>query len=301
MDLKPGKKWGSPKCSKTFETYNGLTRHSVCHDSDAKVKCEICSVICKNRPTLSSHKWRFHSNRKRPSCHICHGVFSSSISLRNHIEIMHSKKERPRLPCTFPGCGKTYLTKGNVVRHVQIEHTQNSVRFPCTLCGKEFKRRNELEQHIPTHTTEKPHKCATCGRSFAHKGTLTSHEMTHLEKSTRPVLQCHVCPQTFLSRSALQSHIRVEHENQRNYPCALCNKRYSKPSYLKRHVVARHAANKELIHSCDKCEYRTHAKANLAYHRLHHNAARYGCYFCGKKFFTSNQLVPHCRVHTLEK
>ncbi|XP_021959675.2 zinc finger protein 436 [Folsomia candida] len=257
-------------------------------------------MILKNRHALSCHTWRVHSNRERPSCDTCHRVLSSSASLRGHIDTFHKSKERPRLPCAFLGCKKSFLNKGDMAKHVKIEHSQHPVRFPCTLCGKTFKTWTEFQTHIPTHTTEKPYNCATCGMNFARRGDMKSHEMTHLEKSTRAVLQCHVCPQAFLTRAGLQNHVRVSHENQRNYPCTFCDKRFSFSRDLKRHVDAKHAANNEPIHSCDKCEYRSYSKHNLALHARRHKAARYGCYFCGEKFVAFRELVKHFRIHTLE-
>ncbi|XP_035712267.1 zinc finger protein 135-like [Folsomia candida] len=299
--MNPSKEWECSKCPKKFKTNKNLTMHLDLHDYGAKVKCEVWGKVSQNGPALNAHLARFHANRERPSCDTCHRVFSSFSYLRRHMDTTHSTKERPRLPCTFPGCEKTYLNKGDVAKHVKLEHAQNLVRFPCTLCGKDFKTRGELKQHIPTHTTEKPYVCATCGRGFAHNGVMKRHEMTHLEKSTRHVSKCHVCPQTFLSRITLQQHIRVVHENQRNYPCLFCDQRFSKSSNLKGHVEAKHAAKEERIHSCDKCEYKTHSKPYLAAHRIRHNATKHGCYFCGKRCITLMELVSHFRVHTLEQ
>ncbi|OXA44925.1 Zinc finger protein 25 [Folsomia candida] len=234
-----------------------------------------------------------HSNRKRPSCDTCHRVMSSYYALRQHIDAFHNTKERPRLPCTFLGCEKTYQNRSSILHHARTEHSENPVRFPCTLCKKEFKTRTELEIHIPTHTTEKPYNCATCGRRFANRGYMKLHETTHLEKSARKVSKCHICTQIFFFTSGLQNHIRVVHENQKNYPCQVCDKRFSKPSELKFHVEARHATNKEPVHSCDKCEFRSHWKGNLSKHRLRHNPARHECYFCGKKFFVFHEFVHH--------
>ncbi|XP_021961681.1 oocyte zinc finger protein XlCOF26 isoform X1 [Folsomia candida] len=300
MDLKPDKKWDCSKGSKAFKSNYELTDHLVMNAPDANVKCEVCNKVFKNRRNLSAHLRRLHSNRKRPSCDTCHRELSTPANLRRHIDSFHSASEAHRFLCTFPGCEKTYQHIRSLLHHVRIEHAENAVRHSCKLCGKDFKTRPELEQHIPTHTTEKPYNCATCGKSFAHRGTMKGHEKTHLEKSARKVLQCHVCPQTFISKEGLRLHIRVVHENQKNYPCTLCDKRFSKSSNLKGHVEARHATNKELVHSCDKCEYKSHSKQYLAVHTIRHDAPRYGCYFCGKKLFTSRELVSHFRVHTLE-
>lgn len=45
----------------------------------------------------------------------------------------------------------------------------------------------------------------------------------------------------------------------------------------------------------------TTSAGTRASHRMSHNAARHGCYFCAKIFFTFRELVQHLRVHTLEK
>ncbi|XP_021961624.1 oocyte zinc finger protein XlCOF15 isoform X2 [Folsomia candida] len=262
----------------------------------------VCGEISKSRRALSHHVWYFHTNRKRPSCDTCHRVFGTLADLRRHIKAVHSTAERPRFPCTFLECEKIYQTRSGLQQHFKTEHAENPVRFPCTLCRKEFKTRDQLQGHIFTHTTEKMYTCATCGKSLAYRTNIESHEKTHLEKSVREVSKCHICPQTFLSRGALQRHIRAVHENQRNYPCELCDKRFSNASTLRVHVEARHPTNKELIHSCDKCEYKSHSKANFTAHRKRHNAAKHECYFCQKKFFNFCELVRHCgTVHTLEK
>lgn len=127
-------------------------------------------------------------------------------------------------------------------------------------------------------------------------------QKTHLEKSTRDVLKCHVCSQAFITRRGLRRHIRVVHENQRNHPCEFCGKTFPSAKDLERHVEARHAENKDPIHSCDKCEYRSHSKHNLTRHARRHWPANHECYFCGKKFLTLQELVKHSnRTHTLEK
>lgn len=127
-------------------------------------------------------------------------------------------------------------------------------------------------------------------------------QKTHLDKSSRDLLHCHVCAQTFLRKSSVQRHIRVVHENQRNYLCKFCAKRFSSSAHLTRHVEARHPGNIELIYSCEQCGYKTHSKGYIADHRKRHLAGTRGCYFCGKKFITFQELVKHCSgIHTLEK
>ncbi|XP_035701240.1 gastrula zinc finger protein XlCGF46.1-like [Folsomia candida] len=298
MDLK---KWECPTCSKTFKNKHHFNRHVITHDPYAKVKCEICGKISKNPVVLASHMKTVHGSQTRPTCELCHKTFCNSYSLRGHMDSMHASVERPRFPCTFPACEKTYANQSNLSQHVSTEHAENPVRFRCALCGIETKCRSNLERHILTHTTEKTHTCATCGRRFPQMGGLRMHEMTHLDKSTRESFRCPLCPQTFHTGLILRGHIRHVHENQRNYACTFCDKSFSTSNKLNRHVNGVHPANKEKIHSCDKCEYRSNSKEYLACHQRRHDAKKHECYFCGEKFVTFSDLVIHCgRRHTLE-
>lgn len=128
-------------------------------------------------------------------------------------------------------------------------------------------------------------------------------QATHLEKSTRPIFQCRLCPVTVISTAVLERHVRVVHENQRNFPCTFCNRRFGSSYDLRRHVTARHPPNQEEIHACDKCEYQSHLKCRLDRHlRVHNDDEKLGCYFCGKTFVHFYRLVIHCRgLHLLEK
>ncbi|XP_035713671.1 zinc finger protein 596-like [Folsomia candida] len=291
------------KCKKTFKTNHDFKRHVKTHDPGAKVKCKVCGKISKHPATLSRHMANIHGKRDPSICHICEKPFSSSQHLKRHINEIHSTVDRPRMTCIFPGCEKSYLCKYEAMKHHRIEHSENPIQFPCILCGKWFNLRSKLHQHIPTHTTEKPYNCPICGRSFPHKASMKRHEKTHLAQSDRDVFQCDVCPQTFVRRDALQHHIRVVHENQRNYPCSICGKRFSVSAEVRNHMEARHSAHKGKIHSCDKCEYKSHSKAYLARHvRNHKIGKRHECYFCRKKVASFQILVRHCsRFHTLEK
>ncbi|XP_035713565.1 zinc finger protein 431 [Folsomia candida] len=252
---------------------------------------------------LSRHVALMHTNRIRPACNICNKTLSNQKNLRNHIDFVHNKKEQPRFPCGFPGCEITYLYKSDVLKHVRAEHAENPVRYPCTLCGKDFKTRTDLGQHIYTHTTEKPFKCATCGKSFAFRKVLRNHKRTHIQKSSRETLKCQLCLQTFLTRNGLQGHDLVIHQNRRNYRCTFCDKSFGGATDLKRHVEVKHNTDKDVkIYACDKCEYKSHLKRYLAKHMGRHNIEnRIDCYFCAKQFVRFQELVQHSRVHTLEK
>lgn len=49
---------------------------------------------------------------------------------------------------------------------------------PDPLCGKTFSRKSNLDSHLVTHSTSRPHLCVTCGKAFARLSDRTRHEAT---------------------------------------------------------------------------------------------------------------------------
>ncbi|XP_035716183.1 zinc finger protein 177 [Folsomia candida] len=158
-----------------------------------EIVVEICGIISKNRVSLKGHVRYIHGIKKY-SCNICNRKFGRPYALRQHVENSHGTTPRSRYPCKFPGCGKSFLNKSTECTHFRREHVQNPVRFLCQLCGIEFKRKEHLTNHVSTHTTEKTYKCAHCGKGFIQRGALKIHVKTHIDRCSRPVLTCHLCP-----------------------------------------------------------------------------------------------------------
>ncbi|XP_019629163.1 PREDICTED: zinc finger protein 341-like [Branchiostoma belcheri] len=52
-------------------------------------------------------------------------------------------------------------------------------KLKCTYCDKMFSKNFDLQQHIRSHTGEKPFQCIVCGRAFAQKSNVKKHMQTH--------------------------------------------------------------------------------------------------------------------------
>ena len=100
------------------------------------------------------------------SCPTCGKHFNS----RHFLE--HKKrcgKTEHRVHCLF--CPLTFAFKHDMRRHVRQQHSKNPFRFPCTICGTELTRAENLRLHMETiHADQKPcYRCWYCNATFTWK------------------------------------------------------------------------------------------------------------------------------------
>ncbi|KAG6582996.1 CFZ1-like protein [Phytophthora cinnamomi] len=112
-----------------------------------------------------------------------------------------------------------------------------SKKHECPTCNKQFRGRSELQNHIRTHTGEKPLKCsyAGCTKRYAHSSNLRAHERTHA--GIKPYT-CHYdgCGKSFAHSVSLKEHIWM-HAGFQPYVCPYegCQKKFTQVSNFARH------------------------------------------------------------------
>lgn len=80
--------------------------------------------------------------------------------------------------CMYEDCGKEYLSKQNLKRHINISHLLKK-QSKCPLCGKTFLNSINLKEHYLIHSNSKPYRCSICNLRFRHKSKLGSHKRLH--------------------------------------------------------------------------------------------------------------------------
>uniref|UniRef100_A0A8C5F485 C2H2-type domain-containing protein n=1 Tax=Gadus morhua TaxID=8049 RepID=A0A8C5F485_GADMO len=181
-------------------------------------------------------------------------------------------------------------------------------KLKCNFCDKIFAKNFDLQQHIRSHTGEKPFQCIVCGRAFAQKSNVKKHMQTHkvwplgmdASVSRQPITvkvvpvstneevegpcgepagpqqvvvidrsyQCQFCSSTFTSYFQLKSH-RTQHKEEQVYRCVL----------------------KTCLQTFNQLD------SYLEHIRSHQEQLTYRCHLCSKMFPSLFELGVHQYSH----
>ncbi|KAF7229728.1 transcript variant X1 [Nothobranchius furzeri] len=190
-------------------------------------------------------------------------------------------------------CGKEFRGKSNLKNHVTV-HTREKP-FACELCGQRFSRKQVIDDHMRIHSGQKPFACEVCGQRFSRKTYLFQHARVHTGQKP---FACEICGQRFGRRPTLKSHMRV-HTGEKPYACQLCRQRFSQKASFNRHMEV-HTGHKPF--ACELCGQRFARKATLDIHmRLHTGQKPFACELCGQRYTNKSNLNVHMRIHTGQK
>ncbi|XP_074653022.1 zinc finger protein 1-like [Tubulanus polymorphus] len=149
------------------------------HSSETQVlKCSECDKTFPRQYILDEHVRQYHTPPPLPNgarsppfmCLKCSESFPSKHSLEKHMAL-HSVTSQA---CKV--CHKTFANIYRLQRHM-ISHDESSDlrKFKCPECGKAFKFKHHLKEHIRIHSGEKPFECPNCAKRFSHSGSYSSH------------------------------------------------------------------------------------------------------------------------------
>ena len=166
-----------------------------------------------------------------------HGEFTNRKSVQ--IDLGDTSNDIPEIP-EIPVLTLCRLDELNDISFAHSEVKQAKKPYKCTICRKEFFRKNILKTHYQVHAAEMPYECQECGKKFKHRNFLIQHMRIHTgEKPFR----CSECPFMCNQSSSLLRHSRI-HAGQTPHECALCEFKCNKLYSLNKHLRISHGIEK---------------------------------------------------------
>ena len=271
----PVKTFSCNECPQVRRTQKDLNRHMrEVHGPDPKKEsiCEHCGKSFKLLRYLKQHEAKMHGvgkNYKKKvengfPCPHCDACFGFNDLLSRHVQSAH---ENVRFQCKE--CSKQFRDKNGLVRHQRLKH--EDPKFQCDECPKKFREGRDLMRHKRVHAGELRSEtlCEVCEKEFSDMQSLREHQRKHTgpprkrENVKCPEGHtCDICGNNYKWECLLKNHIDIVHNGQKNFPCDICGKLFSRFSTLDAHRRI-HGAKQ---FNCIYCDSAYGEKRNLMNH-----------------------------------
>ncbi|XP_069114032.1 uncharacterized protein [Argopecten irradians] len=218
-------------CPYACRTASQLTVHLRTHTGDSPFPCPFCPAKFKIKSDLRRHL-RVHTGEKPYQCSKCDAKCATKGNLASHDRVHHSSENQ--MKCTV--CDFSTSSKRSYKEHIK-GHEPDDPDCVCHVCHYKCSNREVLRSHLARHEKEKSYNCMHCYFSTNHKANLTLHiKRRHMQiepnmtnpkgrrtKSTEvkasglsgkfsKAFTCHLCPESFVRKDSLRSHVRLHEE-----------------------------------------------------------------------------------------
>ncbi|XP_051170852.1 zinc finger protein 112-like isoform X5 [Leptopilina boulardi] len=287
------------QCVKKLIMLNHVTKEHQ-QETINNYRCNFCDFTCSTRNILHIHKshHRVINDSNIFICNYCGFRAKKKTFIHTHIKKKHLKislteKDDINTPKFYfcQQCDYKNKSKYELKIHVIRKHTDD-YKFPCETCGKKFKVRGDLTNHVRFSHKEQPVICDVCGKTCMNSNSLYVHQKFAHYKAK---YECHLCKRRMVSQENLNEHMVRQHEQRENAVCEECGKTFSRHSRLKIHMRI-HTGDKP--YSCTICTKSFARRTALKQHLLIHTGIRpYVCDICGKSFTQKPGLISHRKSH----
>ncbi|CAG0880122.1 unnamed protein product [Darwinula stevensoni] len=332
-------------CGKRFTQIGSLRYHLDMHEGKKMHQCSLCEETFENRIRLKNHVKRKHGSspglippagRKKREfvCYICGKLFVARRELT-----MHEDQHQITRDLTCRACHKLFGSVEEAKSHncslnptspgpenfqqelVWSDLVENNFPLSPQDMGaflSDFDLTN-LKQDGTYLNIDLPQLCLPTQHEpdkdscYQVDGPVEKREtveiLQHVDEAIERVVGrvCHqqhvclVCNKPFSKPCFLERHLGTHDPSLRPFSCSQCGKSFSYRQLLQRHIHATHESRKQDdFYVCPVCHKAYLHKHTLKDHlsREHLKEKRYSCEECGKVFFKQDDLKKHLRIHS---
>ncbi|KAK3594555.1 hypothetical protein CHS0354_013317 [Potamilus streckersoni] len=288
-------------CGRLFARRINLCQHEpVCHrrqiirkqkpENNIRIKTHN-SISKKVSVSSVENPHGVISNNKFNICQYCKKCFSNKSNLNRHVKLHEQKKKflQQKTDNSRRSYDNPYAKRKShdpITNRVNIVATHN--RHSCQKCGKWFRQKLDLSQHLKLHSQESTQ--LEHGNNFSSVSTVTTDLYTNTSESAQNIKKenistslhiCRFCGRFFARRLNLCQHERVCHRRQ------IIGKQNPENS------------NRNKSHNSSLKKVSVGFVENP--HRVISNNNFNSCPYCRKIFSTKSNLNRHVKLHEQEK
>ncbi|XP_028170021.1 zinc finger protein 90-like [Ostrinia furnacalis] len=183
---------------------------------DYRIPCRDCDEVLPNKTALYKHRKKEHSDmtsslaaNNEPTtvwCGACGAQFNSRVALDAHTR-SHTSTAVTASVASCAKCGDSFAHISDLHKHVDSAQCRRRAHA-CPVCARSFRSASVRDEHLRTHTGERPFPCDVCGLAFRRLTAMRNHRLIHTGVRA---WACERCPKRFRIRSDLRTHARLKH------------------------------------------------------------------------------------------
>uniref|UniRef100_A0A182Q7W6 Transcription factor grauzone n=1 Tax=Anopheles farauti TaxID=69004 RepID=A0A182Q7W6_9DIPT len=191
------------KCHQSFHKEHLLKAHQANHLSE---KCPICEKVVSSKYALKTHVTHMHGSDSNQICDVCGKEFRTKQAMERHINEHMGVDVVQKVQCNI--CDRWFHGKYNLRKHVRFMHLEGGQVFRCDQCAHESPNSRALLDHKKrVHVVER-FECELCGKRFKRKLYLREHIASH---TGQPLYECGICDAKFNSNANCYNHRKIKH------------------------------------------------------------------------------------------
>lgn len=220
---------------------------------------------------------------------VCKEIFATEDPLACTTSPPPGTREKSH-ECTV--CGKRFFSKVNLDFHMMLHDGEDKEGNAKDKNCKEPPRPLEQDRFLPEDkpADKETYPCEICERHFHSKGNLNYHRTIHNGQNLHP---CPICHRKLLKKSALAQHMK-SHRAERPFKCSICTVATATAKGLEHHMKTAH---EDQLFKCSDCGEQFTSKASLEAHKADCGKPTFHSTICEKVFASEARMRFHMTTH----